>query len=294
MPDAPADPNTPPVVPVTPPAPPASPTTLKVGDVEYTPEKIAEMQEEMEAYKRDFTATSALIAGNTSDEERQQAIHNILLARGHSEEQIAAYFNNQGKPNVPDPEDPQLPEIPSELDNRLKGLEEATAASQQRQARERMDSLRMGLDSALERSLDRSEDMGVFFKDVQKIYNEQELKELKETLREDLRRHILLAAKEINRKKGEFYLSDFEEAAKTARAEVIKNARKVIPASLIGRMAATVSGPNASAFKTMKPPAKPEFKSGKSIGDVMTQTSAFNAYELTKIASEIEAESGTV
>lgn len=295
-------------------------TEISVADLVQSHKDLKDAVAANDLLQQDLSNVGKLFRGDVPQDERTEAMQNILTQLGYSDEQISAYIgaiSNQPAEADPDEEEdeveeidlPDLPEdgddIEDEAPETSGGSKERTMSDEQervlRQELEaqraelhkmRVRELRERLDSELNRVIERNPEIQKLLTASRTLRGDEGVEQAKSTLRSQLERGALERMQARRATAGTFEDAWMSEEVDKAAEPVLGTFRSVIgDIDKLGRSSETVTGLDAQEILRSKPVPEPEYKEGATISDIESQVKSFASDTIKRALASSPGES---
>lgn len=251
---------------------------VSVGDLINQNRKISELEE----YK---TKASALMSGEVSQEERENAMRYILGQQGYSSNQIETYISSTKEmANQMTEETPSQQPNPTE---EMLAQERARIAEMEaRQSRMGVDMLRRDMDSALESTMQNNPKINALLQKSKDLVGEEGYEKRVMNIQEQIRQ-ATMANLQSRKSRGErFDSSWFNQETDNAANAVYERIRSVIgDPDKIQRAPETAS--DVESFISKPPVAAPTYERGDNMGSATDKSHDFTVDALSRLAADL-------
>jgi hypothetical protein len=292
-------------------------TEVSLSDLKASHKKAQELSEENEVLQQDLDQVGYLFQADSTAEQKETAVRNILTNLGYQAQEIQAYLDQARTQLNPEPkpapdedevEEIELPDLPDEnddIEDSSGGNPEATMSDEQRQILQqeleaqrseihkmRVRELRERLNAELDRTLEKNPEFQKLLNASKSLRGDEGVEQAKQTLRAQLEQQALQRMQTRRAASGTFEDAWMSEEVEKAAEPVLGTFRSVIgDIDKLGRSSETVTGLDAEEILRSKPVADPEWTPGATISDIESQVKSFTTDTIKRALASSPGES---
>ena len=291
-------------------------TEVSLVELKKVHQRAKELEDEKHVLEEDLEAVGHLFRADSSLEQKETAVRNILVNLGYGNDEIVAYLDQaraQLNPKNPGPEDeeveeielPDLPDEDDDIEDSSGGTPEATMSDEQSRILQqeleaqraeihkmRVRELRERLNAELDRTLETNQDFQKLLNASKSLRGDEGVEQARQSLRTQLEQRALERMQARRQAAGTFEDAWMSEEVGKAAEPVLGTFRSVIgDIDKLGRSSETVTGLDAEEILRSKPVPEPEWKPGATISDIESQVKSFTTDTIKRSLASSPGES---